>query len=239
MKKNLLKNYKKFALNSSQSYKQNGLTIYNLLVENFSETYLVGGAVRDLILGRPVTDIDIATSAKPNQIINLLKTHNFKVGLQGIRFGVIAVFINKSTVEITTFRKEEYSNSRFPKISFTNKRAIDAKRRDFTINCLYFKPKNANLYDPYHGSKDLKSKTLRLIGKPEVRLQEDPLRIVRAYRLAKELNFKTAPSTQKAIADNFLQVEKLSATRLKNEIAKCKTQQTKKYLQKIFKKLLH
>lgn len=238
MKKDFVKNYLKLFANSTGSYEQTGLKVYNQLVENFSNTFFVGGIVRDLYLSKKVVDIDITTSAQPSQIVSALNKYNYDLDLKGFRFGVVAVRLGKRTIEITTFRKEFYLDSRFPKITFTNSKTVDSKRRDFTINSLYFQAKTNELYDPYDGGKDLKNKLIRSIGSSTKKFQEDPLRIVRAFRFAKELDFKIETKTEQAMHDNFALVKNITVTRLKNEIAKSKTVATKIYLTKIFKKLL-
>lgn len=213
--------------------------VYDALVENFPQTYLVGGTVRNLILARPIADIDIATEAKPEKVLLLLKKLGCKIDLKGIRFGVISVLIKNKAVEIATFRKEAYSGSRFPKIIFTKSINLDAKRRDFTINCLYFHPKTNKLYDPYNGAKDIKNRVIKLIGNAEQRLEEDPLRIVRAYRFENELDLHFDSATLTAIRNKLHLVNDITVSKLKSEIAKSKTAATRKYLTKIFKKLLH
>lgn len=238
MKSQLVKNYEKILVNSRKSYEQTALQVYNSLVENFSQTFFVGGAVRDLILGRPLTDVDLATAGRTSEVLALLRALGYELDLKGIRFGVISVKARSKWIEIASFRKEHYGNSRFPKISFTSSKALDAKRRDFTINSLYFQGKTGVLYDPFGGIKDLRSKTVKLIGNPDKRLREDPLRIVRAYRFARQLNFRFDPKTEQAINSNFHLLRDITVKKIKKEIAKSDTAPTKKYLTNIFKKLL-
>lgn len=225
--------------NSTLSYEQTAQIVFDLLVENFSRTFYVGGMVRDLLLGKKIVDVDIATSAKPLQVVKLLSKHNFKLNLQGQKFGVVGVVTPKGDIEITTLRKETYSTSRFPKVSFTSKVEVDAQRRDFTINSLYFNPNLNFLYDPFTGLADLQSKHIRIIGKPEKKIQQDPLRIIRAIRFAKDLRFKLDPHTEHAIEQNQHLLFKLSKDKIEAEIKKAKLKSTKVFLKNFLKKVLH
>ena len=233
------KNILKAFLKTNNKYEQEGLKIYFLLVENFSETYFVGGMVRDLLLGNKVTDIDIATKGIPDKVISLLKKHGYRLNTNAQRFGVVSVEVDSKQIEITSFRKEIYDGSRYPKIILSNSLTVDSKRRDFSINSLYFNAKLINILDPQKGLKDLKSKTLRLIGDPFTKLKEDPLRIVRAYRFAEQLNFSLDNETRKTLEKNFGLVKELTQTKLISEIKKSSSRNVKTFLQKKFHKYLH
>lgn len=156
--------------------------------------YLVGGAVRDLILGNKPRDYDIATDANPYKIKSIFKGSY----IIGKRFKLIQIRFGKEKVEISTFRKDpgkppENLKQR-EKLIWINKFygniEDDAKRRDFTINSLYYDPLDFELIDFMGGYEDLKNKTVRIIGDPFNRLSEDPVRIIRAFALSSRLNFK-------------------------------------------------
>ena len=198
-----------------------GLEILNLLVENFSQSYFVGGMVRDLLTHHNIKDIDIATEAVPEEVMNILKQNHIKYDSKYKNFGIILPKRNKLTLEIATFRKESYKNTRYPKIDFTKSIKTDSKRRDFTINSLYFKP-NFNIIDYYKGLNDLKTKTIRFIGSPSLKIKQDSLRIVRALRFSLDLKFKIEKNSKNAIEKNFLLIKNLTETKLKKEIAKSK-----------------
>ena len=196
------------------------LKVYFSLVENFSRTYLVGGTVRDLLLDKKIQDIDIATSAKPNEVANCLKKFFIDTNLGYIQYGVILAVEGKMSIAIASFRKDLPSFSRYPKIKFVDSAKVDSFRRDFTVNSLYFSPKTKKIIDYHSGLKDLKNKKLRFIGKAKKRIQEDPLRIIRALRFCLSLSFKLEKNTKKSIRDNFFLVENLSESRIKTEIQK-------------------
>lgn len=214
-------------------YEQTAKNAYDAIVENFSKTFFVGGMVRDLLLSRKITDIDIATEAEPDQIVNVLKNQNFKLNLEAKRFGVIAVIVGKQMIEITTFRKDVYTNSRYPKISFVNTSNIDSKRRDFTINALYFQAKSLTIYDYTSGLVDLSKKLIKFIGEPNDRIQEDPLRIIRAYRFKNQLHFSFDKKTEQAIEKNLNLISKLTQTKVHNELLKIKSNRSRQQLKKI------
>ena len=153
--------------------------------------YFVGGCVRDFFLNKPLSDIDIATSAPQKRVEQLFK--DLDMDLSASFFGVVTL-ISPVKCQITTFRSEsDYYNHRYPrKITFVEDVSLDAYRRDFTVNALYL-DKDMNLYDPFHGVDDLNKKILRSIGDPSVRLNEDALRILRAIRFSVTLEFTMEP----------------------------------------------
>ncbi len=210
----------KILFQTKNNYHKFGIKIINLLVENFSQTFFVGGMVRDLILQKSIYDIDIATEASPESIIQILQKNKIKYNDQGIKFGVITIPYYKKFIEITTFRQDTYNNSRFPKIKFTNSYKIDSKRRDFTINSLYLHPKTNKIFDPQNGLEDIKNHIIKFIGDPTKRIAEDPLRIVRAFTLQKKTNFNFETKTQNALKKNFANIKKISSQRIKKEIKK-------------------
>jgi poly(A) polymerase len=158
--------------------------------------YYAGGWVRDYLLGHPSDDIDIATNAPP-ETIQALFSHTVPIG---IAFGIILVIIDEHQYEVATFRQDlDYKDGRRPsRVEFTS--AIeDAKRRDFTINGMFFDPIQQKILDYVDGQIDLKKKIIRAIGNPHERIQEDRLRMIRAVRLACRFNFAIEPKTQEAI----------------------------------------
>ncbi len=158
--------------------------------------YMVGGATRDFCLGRSFDDYDFATDALPEESLSLLPNADasFK------RFGTIKTKILSCSCDITTLREEgDYSDYRHPRfIKFVKSPFLDSKRRDFTINALYL-DKDYKILDFHGGLKDLNDKIIRFIGDPYKRIQEDPLRIVRAERFEKLLGFSLEKETKKAM----------------------------------------
>jgi tRNA nucleotidyltransferase (CCA-adding enzyme) len=184
--------------------------------------YWVGGAVRDMLLDKENFDIDLATSATPPQVKNLLKKKGFKIYEVGEKFGTIGAVTKHGEIEITTFRTESaYSDKRHPdKVKFAGTAAEDSGRRDFTINALYYDPIAKKILDYHKGQQDLEEKQIRFIGSAEKRIKEDPLRLLRAVRFAANLDFKIAAKDLAAIKKNVKLISKISAERIKNELDK-------------------
>lgn len=158
--------------------------------------YLVGGSVRDYLLKIPSSDLDLCTDATPDETKEFLPDANYRFS----KFGTVSFNYDLYKVEITTLRVEqEYTDSRHPKdVKFVKKIELDYKRRDFTVNALYL-DRNLNVFDYCGGLQDLKSRTLKMIGDPLVRFEEDPLRIVRALRFKLKLNFSLDEKLESAI----------------------------------------
>lgn len=216
------------------TYQRFAMQVHNLLVENFSKTFFVGGVVRNSILTLPISDIDLATSANPQQVIMLLQEHGYKIDKSSKQFGVVKVYCNKKIIEVTSFRNEQYYNSRFPNVTFTKSIKIDASRRDFTINSLYFSPKVNKIYDLHNGIPDIQNKILRTVGNPYQKFSEDPLRIVRACRFAWDYDFGFELNTIQALIQNLYLVKKVSLNRLQVEMNKSAKLNTKENLKKLF-----
>ena len=197
-----------------------GQKVFSALVENFPQTFFVGGMVRDWLLGKKITDIDIATAARPQEIIGVLETHGIAYSAAHQNFGVIVAKQGGLEVEIATLRKDLQSSSRYPKISFITSPKADSQRRDFSVNALYLRPKTAKILDFHQGLADLGKRQIKFIGKPEVRLKEDPLRLVRALRFCLILDFKLAPAAKNAIKNNFHLLKNLTQSRVEKEINK-------------------
>lgn len=181
------------------------------------EAYWAGGCVRDMLLGRPPADIDIATSARPEQIIRLFPRTR-KVGVQ---FGVVLVRQNTHWFEVATFRQDiDYADGRRPeRVVFTSAQE-DAKRRDFTINGLFYDPEAGQIIDYIGGKADLEAHIIRAIGVPAERFAEDHLRMLRAARFTARFGFSLDPVTAGAIRDHAPCLARISAERIREELAK-------------------
>lgn len=165
-----------------------------LLNNSGFEANLVGGCVRDYLLGREIHDYDITTSALPEETKEVFK--EYKTIETGIKHGTITVVINHEHLEITTYRHEEdYEDHRHPNtVYFTRSLNEDLVRRDFTINALVYSPENG-VIDLFNGIEDLNNKVIRVIGNDEQRFDEDALRILRGLRFSSQLGFSIEPST--------------------------------------------
>ncbi len=179
------------------------------------EAYLVGGYVRDSLLGIEAFDIDITTNALPNDIVEIFD----KVYLTGIKYGTVTVLISGYTFEITTYRLEDnYINNRKPsEIVYTSDLKSDLKRRDFTINalCLNY---NYQLIDFFNGKDDLNNKIIKAIGEPNSRFEEDALRMLRAIRFKSKLGFEIEENTFQAIIKNRDLLNNVSIERIRKEL---------------------
>ncbi|MDR3642942.1 MAG: CCA tRNA nucleotidyltransferase [Candidatus Doudnabacteria bacterium] len=211
-----------------------GDKVFNLLVENFSQTFYVGGMVRDLLLGKTVTDIDIASISTPDQVKNILARSGILYNDAFQKFGVVVASKDQLTVEIATLRRDVPGRGRYPKVIYVGTPKIDSQRRDFTINALYLNPKSGKILDYHRGLNDLKNRRIKFIGKPLNRILEDPLRIIRALRFSAILGFKIDSSDYKVIQSCANELNKITATRMQTEINKIKTAAAKK----LFKNLL-
>jgi poly(A) polymerase len=179
--------------------------------------YVVGGCVRDFLLGRDCKDYDIATGANPDEICEL-----FPNGVTvGKAFGVIKVptGIQPPLLEIATFREDlDYTDHRHPKGVLFSGPVQDAQRRDFTINALFYDPKTQRILDSTGGLEDLKLGILRAIGNPSERFREDALRLLRAIRFKTRFGFKIDPDTSEAIRARARLVSKVSSERIRDEL---------------------
>ena len=187
--------------------------------------YLVGGSVRDLLLTRPQTDLDFTTDARPDQLKSLLRRadadHIFAIGE---KFGTIGGIFGDDVVEITTYRSEEYEpGSRKPKVEFGDSLEGDLSRRDFTINAIALDVATGDLVDPFDGRADLDRRQVRAVGVAEHRFAEDPLRLLRAVRLAVQLAFEIEPATKQAIVTSADSLATISRERVAQEMAKILT----------------
>lgn len=200
-----------------------GITFANKVLDYFDAKglplYLVGGSVRDYLLNKDIIDFDFATPCLPNQVVSALDASEYDDF--SIRFGTIKTIFEGRPIEITTFRKEgKYSKRRHPtQIEFIEDMNLDSNRRDFTINALYL-DSSGKIYDFHNGQEDLKNKIIRMIGDADIRIKEDPVRILRALRFKLCLGFTFDSKLEKAIYDNIGLIKEISSTRLIMELNK-------------------
>lgn len=194
-------------------------TVFSHLEKNGYECFLVGGCVRDMLMGLNPHDIDIATNATPDEIKSVFS--DFHTLDFGIKHGTITVMIEDEPIEITTYRTENtYSDGRHPdSVVFTKKILEDLSRRDFTSNAIAFNPKEG-IVDPFNGKRDIENKILRCVGTAEKRFKEDSLRILRALRFASALSFNIESETEKAMYDCKELIPIISPERIYTEITK-------------------
>lgn len=179
--------------------RKGAVEIVETLVKHGYIAYFAGGWVRDFLMGHPSADIDIATDAAPEKILDLFP-HTIKVG---IAFGVVIVVKNGHQYEVSTFRKDlEYVNGRSPTGIKMSSPEEDALRRDFTINGMFYDPLKDQIYDYVHGYEDIKKGIIRTIGDPQERFMEDRLRMIRAIRFSSRFGFPIDPETQEGIQEN-------------------------------------
>lgn len=193
--------------------------IIHSLQNNGYEAFLVGGCVRDSILGRSIHDYDITTSATPDEMMKVFKDK--RIIETGLQHGTITIVINGEGYEVTTYRIDgNYSDSRRPdSVTFTRSLEEDLKRRDFTINAMAYNDE-AGLIDPFNGMEDIKYHKIQCIGKPEDRFAEDALRILRAIRFASQLSFVLEPNTDYILHKMYQNLENISVERINGEFCK-------------------
>lgn len=193
--------------------------IIDKIYKNNYEAYIVGGCVRDAILGFEPNDYDITTSATPKAIKDIFR--DFKCIETGIEHGTVSVVIDDDIYEITTYRIEgEYKDHRRPEnVDFTSKLEEDLKRRDFTINAMAYNEKEG-LIDLFGGNIDIENKIIKTVGNPYNRFNEDGLRMIRAIRFSSKLDFKIEDNTLLAIYDNAKIIKNISLERITDEFNK-------------------
>ncbi len=185
--------------------------------------HLVGGGVRDMLLGRPPADFDVATDAVPDAVLALFG-HTFAIPT-GLKHGTVTVLTDaepRRPVEVTTFRGEgDYLDGRRPSsVSYVQSLDEDLSRRDFTMNAIGFDPVDGRITDPFDGQGDLRRRLIRAVGDPVARFREDGLRPLRAVRQAAQLEFEIDPPTRRAIPQTLDVVRKVSAERIRDELFK-------------------
>lgn len=205
---------------------KNNLTLLELCLHIKSLTddfYLVGGCVRNMLLNKIPNDFDIVCNLDLDKLISVLKENNWKISEAGKQFLVLIASKNNQQFEISLYRKDgTYVDGRRPDTVSIGDINTCANRRDFTINALYLNPFTQVLLDPTNkGLQDLENKIIRFIGKPSERINEDFLRVFRAYRFSSQLGFKLESKTHKACRTHFETACKtISSQRILNEVEK-------------------
>ena len=189
------------------------------------QAFVVGGAVRDLLLGRDPKDFDIATNATPEQVKRVCRRSR----IIGRRFQIVHVMVGQELIEVTTFRALHDDNTatdehgRVLRDNTFGSQSDDAARRDFTVNALYYDPYDETIHDYHHGYADLKAGLLCMIGDPEVRYREDPVRMLRAVRLGAKLGLDIDAATRKPIRSMAPLLDNVPPARLFDEMLKLLT----------------
>ena len=197
------------------SNKQAATEVIERLQQHGFQALLAGGCVRDMLLGRPAKDYDVATDARPDDVMGLFR-RTLKIGA---KFGVVIVLTQGQPVEVATFRSEAgYEDGRHPtEVRFTSA-AEDASRRDFTINGMFYDPLKEQVIDYVGGQADLARRIIRTIGDPDERFGEDYLRMLRAVRFSTQLGFPVEPQTYAAVGRNAANIVKISGERIAVEL---------------------
>ena len=196
--------------------------IASIFTNNGKEIYLVGGAVRDMLLGKKIHDWDLTTNALPEEVTEIIRRAGGKVIPTGIKHGTVTVLYKNQSAEITTFRTEsDYIDGRRPdKVSYAASIEEDLSRRDFTMNAIALRLPAGEIVDPFGGEKDIKAKIIRCVGNPLERFNEDGLRPMRAVRFASQLGFKIENSTLDVIPGTLEICAKVSWERVRDEVDK-------------------
>lgn len=185
------------------------------------ELALVGGPVRDALLGRPVHDLDFTTDARPDDILRIVSPHADAVWDIGRQFGTIGARFGDDTVEITTYRSDSYDGeTRKPEVVFGDSLEGDLLRRDFTVNALALRVPEVRLVDPSGGVEHLMERTITTPSSPQVSFGDDPLRMLRAARFASQLGFRVDDETVDAMTDMAERIRIISAERVRDELSK-------------------
>src|SRR6476620_10016133 len=204
-------------MNDSSTMEKTARAIATKLRQHGHIAYFAGGCVRDMVRGLPPKDIDIATDARPEQVQKIF-ARTYAVGAH---FGVIVVLENGLQFEIATFRSDDvYLDGRRPSEVHFSSPEEDARRRDFTVNGMFFDPAKNELIDFVDGRTDLKAKLIRDIGDPTQRFSEDRLRMLRAIRFATVLEFEIEKETWNALAQNAASITEISAERIRDELVR-------------------
>lgn len=198
---------------------ENVLKVLYRLHRSGYRSYLCGGSVRDLLMGRPPKDFDIATDAHPGDIRRLFRNSR----IIGRRFRLVHILFQDRIVEVSTFRKDPHSRGPEDDLLVTDDNTFgtpseDAKRRDFTINGLFYNISDFTIIDYVGGLRDLDQRLVRVIGDPDVRFREDPVRMMRAVEFASRLDFTIEEDTYRAIIEHRLEIVKASPARVAEEI---------------------
>ena len=195
--------------------------IGRLFARHGHELALVGGPVRDVLLGQQPGDLDLTTDATPEQVLDMTKRWADKTWTVGIAFGTVGLRKGNSVFEITTYRSEQYGRtSRKPDVQYGRSLEEDLGRRDFTINAMAARLPGYEFTDPFGGFDALREKVLRTPGPPEQSFSDDPLRILRAARFAAKLGFTVAPEVRAAMTEQAGRLKIVSAERITSELTK-------------------
>lgn len=191
--------------------------VMDVLHQHGYEAYFVGGSVRDVLLGKKIHDVDIATSAYPEEVKQLFH----RTVDVGIEHGTVLVLLNQGEYEVTTFRTEStYQDFRRPdQVTFVRSLKEDLKRRDFTMNALAMDT-TGNIVDLFEGMKDLDNRCIKAVGNPSERFHEDALRMMRGLRFASQLDFEIESATYEAICEHHALLDKISVERIQVEFEK-------------------
>lgn len=195
------------------------MNIYEEVKKIINPIYMVGGAVRDEILGKEPKDYDFSSPLTPEEIEKAIRNAGRRPYLTGKRFGTLGLKIEGNLIEITTFRNEKYNpGSRKPKVTFVKDITADLSRRDFTINAI---AKRDNKYiDPFNGKQDIENKLIKCVGKSNERFKEDPLRMLRVARFASQLEFSIDDSISNRILNMNYKILEVSKERWIMELDK-------------------
>ncbi|MDR2096764.1 MAG: HD domain-containing protein [Treponema sp.] len=198
--------------------------IGSLFARSGKQVFLVGGAVRDMLLRRPFSDWDLATDARPEEVDGIFRRTGRRVNVipTGIKHGTVTVIYRGASIEITTFRTESvYRDGRHPQeVRFSASVEEDLSRRDFTMNAIALELPGGRLVDPFGGEADIGNRVIRCVGKPAERFSEDGLRVLRAVRFAAQLGFEVETASLSAIGEALDTVAKVSAERIRDELDK-------------------
>ena len=190
------------------------------LVEVLGEARFVGGSVRDTLLGIAVSDIDLATPAPPENVLELLKAAQIRAVPTGLAHGTITAVLPSGPVEVTTLRRDVSTDGRRATVAFTDDWREDAARRDFTMNALYADPRTGAIFDYFGGIADLEARHVRFIGDPIQRIAEDHLRILRFFRFLARFGDHADPAGLDACTARAKDLMALSRERIRDELLK-------------------
>lgn len=214
----------------AQSISDAALTVIKILKRHGHQAYIVGGAVRDLLINKKPKDFDVATSANPQQVLSAMRSHDIRAMKIGRRFIIVHAQFGNEIIEITTFRQkfnakakgviQNQSGLLVSDNNFSKDIASDVTRRDFTINALYYDPIDEKIIDFYGGIFDIIHQNIDIIGDPKTRYQEDPVRMIRALRFKAKLNFNITKRTADPILKLRDLLKSVSPARLYDEIGK-------------------
>ncbi len=197
------------------------LSICEHLKKHQFQAFIVGGSIRDLLIGKIPKDWDVATNALPENVIKIFNS-DFKVIPTGLKHGTVTIVLNNDNIEITTFRTEgDYLDGRRPsQVHFVSSIEEDLSRRDLTINSIAYDPILDKIIDPFNGIGDIQKKIIRTVGDPNQRIREDGLRLIRIYRFASQLCYTIDKNTSEAIPYNFETFRKVATERITVELVK-------------------